>query len=324
MSVAHNLGRALPARTATLSMRDAVRYSLCIRRVEFLPTTMTIILVPALLLAGSGAAFGTATFVAVAVMIRLIIHFGDMVNCLADRDVDAIYKTRLSDAVYGLGLANVRWQIRVTGTAILALAAYLAVTTRHWDILLLIVVELYFARQYSVPPLHLKGAGGWQIPTLFVIIYGLPMLLVARAFPIDLGWPILLVVAGFGVSQVGVIVVNTAEDLPEDEEYGIRTSVLALGLSRAIGVATAMVGVGGVALTVGVLAMGEPSWGLVALVAAYGWALLHVGGTWLAVRGRSVDAALKSLRLRAKLVPVQLAVTGWGTVLAAAFVLANR
>jgi len=324
MSVAHHLGRALPVRSSTLSLRTAVKYSLRIRRIEFFPTTLTIILVPALLLAGSDAVFGTATFIAVAVMTRLIIHFGDMVNCLADRDVDAIYKTRLSDAVYGLGLSNVRWQIRVTGAAVLALAAYLAVATRHWDILPLILVELYFARQYSVAPLHLKGAGAWQIPTLFVIIYGLPMLMVARAFPVDLGWPVLLVIAGFGVSQVGVIVVNRAEDLPEDEEYGIRTSVLALGLSRAIGVATLMVGLGGAALIAGVLAMGEPSWGLVPLVAATAWALWHVGGTWLAVRGRPVDAALKSLRPRAKLVPVQLAVTGWGAVLAAAFVLANR
>ena len=49
----------------------------------------------------------------------LLFAFGDMINCLADRDLDAIYKPHLSQAVYGLGVRFVTFQIVATAAVAL-------------------------------------------------------------------------------------------------------------------------------------------------------------------------------------------------------------
>src|SRR5690606_29627670 len=104
-------------------------------------------------------------------IVQLIINYGDMINCYGDRDQDAVYKHHLSDAVNGLGLRCVRWQITWTALMILAFGSWLSILTSHWDVMILIAIELVWAAQYSVGPLRLKGAGIFQIPTLVMIIF---------------------------------------------------------------------------------------------------------------------------------------------------------
>lgn len=323
MSVVHLTKEALPSPHTTLNWSRRIRYSVRIRRVEYLPVMLAIYLIPSLLSVPSVSTLVSWHFATVLVMALSVMHFIDMTNAYADRDVDAVYKTRLSESVYGLGLRNVRGQIAITGAGVLALATYVAARTGNWDILPLVAFTLYIGAGYSVPPLHLKNSGVWQIPGLAAVLLWLPMLIVVRSVPGELSWVVLAAIVGFGINQVGIVMVNTAEDWPEDEAFGIRTCVRALGLSRAMATATGMIVVGGSTVILSVLALGGPTVGLVPMTAAIGFALVHVAGTWLGVRGKSVEDALKFLRPRAKLVPLQVATTGWGTVFAAAFVLAG-
>ncbi|HEX2133646.1 MAG TPA: UbiA family prenyltransferase [Actinophytocola sp.] len=323
MTVQQLPGHASPPTPADRAPRTRRRvlYSVRIRRVEYLPVMLAIYLIPTLLSVGSAATLATVDFALVIVMALSVMHFIDMTNAYADRDVDAVYKTRLSESVYGLGLRNVRWQIALTGVGVLVLATYHTVRTGHWDLLPLVAFTLYLGAQYSIPPLHLKNSGAWQIPGLAAVLIWLPMLIVVRAVPGELSWPVLAAIVGFGVNQVGIVLVNTAEDWPEDEAFDIRTCVRALGLSRAMATATGMIAVGGSTVCLSVLAIGGPHIGLVPMVAAIGFALVHVTRTWRGVRGKAVEDALAFLRPRAKLVPLLVATTGWGTVLAAASVL---
>jgi alpha-ketoglutarate-dependent taurine dioxygenase/4-hydroxybenzoate polyprenyltransferase len=305
--------------------KDALRDSLRIRRPEFMVAELPILLIPALLLTPSVAQLATGTFAATVALFMLLFHFGDMVNCLADRDLDAVYKTHLSEAVYGLGPAHVRRQIAVTALLALGLAVGLAHVTGRWELLLLVGFGLGLGALYSVQPLRLKGRGPWQVVTLWAVIFVGPMLLVARALSASLPPVLLGLILAYGAMQEGIILVNTAEDLPEDEAAGIRTTAVALGLSGCLALATAMVALGGAATvgTLGWMLLQAGTRGLVALVPlalAWVWVVWEVAATWAHVRRLEPAKAIQALRPRARRMPAWITATAWGALVAAACV----
>ena len=198
--------------------------SLVIRRPEFMVAELPILLVPALLLTSSVRELATPAFAVTSLLFFLLFHFGDMTNCLADRELNAVYKTRLSEAVLGLGVGNVKRQIAATTAGALALAAVLGWLTGRWDVVPLVVVGLLLGGAYSFEPVRLKGRGLLQVLALWAVIFVGPMLLVMRALGAPWSVPILVLAGCYGAMQQGTILVNTAEDLPEDEESGVRTS----------------------------------------------------------------------------------------------------
>ncbi|WP_186319249.1 UbiA family prenyltransferase [Streptomyces sp. SAJ15] len=301
-----------------------MRDSLTIRRPEFMVAAFPIVMIPTLLMAADFGAVVSWRFAGAFVLAYLLFQFGDIINCLADRDLDAKYKVRLSGAVHRLGVSNVRWQMRLTWLAAVVLGTLLAVWTRHWDLIPLVVLELLWAAQYSVRPLHLKARGLWQVPTLCVIIFTLPMLIVTRVYAAAPPWELLTLIAGYSVLQEGVILVNTAEDIPEDAEAGLRTSALTLGPANAVAVGAAMVTIGGVACTLSLLALGDPSWGLLGLGLAAGWVLWELAAIWIAVRGKPLEAAVAALRPPARRMPAWLTAIAWGVLSSAALVLSHR
>ncbi|GKQ38957.1 UbiA family prenyltransferase [Streptomyces sp. A012304] len=310
--------------TAERTWRHVLQDSLTIRRPEFMVAELPIVLIPALLMTNDPSDLLSWRFGVAFVLVYLIFNFGDVINCLADRDLDAIYKTRLSNAVYRLGVDNVRWQLRITCGAAAVLTVVLAAGTRHWDLIPLVAVELLWAAQYSVPPLHFKRRGLWQVLTLSAIIFVLPMAIVARAFPGQPSWELLLLFVAYGAMQEGIILVNTAEDIPEDQEAGLRTSALALGLSRSVAVGVGLVAVGGAVSAACLTAIGDPSWGLAVFVLSLSWVLWEMVSTWRAVRGHPLAAGMAILRPRARRMPLWITATGWGSLLAAGVVLAHR
>src|SRR5215471_15088761 len=89
-------------------------YMLRIRRVEFRIAEIPILAIPLLLLLHDTAPLKTFTFWEGIFVFFLLFAFGDMINCLADRDLDAVYKPHLSEAVYGLGVRFVTFQVLAT------------------------------------------------------------------------------------------------------------------------------------------------------------------------------------------------------------------
>jgi alpha-ketoglutarate-dependent taurine dioxygenase/4-hydroxybenzoate polyprenyltransferase len=306
---------------AERTWRTVLRDSLRIRRPEFMVAEIPILLVPTLL--GTGPAFDAWRFAELAVLFFLLFHFGDMVNCLADRDLDAVYKTRLSEAIYRLGVANVRWQIALTTLGALALGTHLAWVTGRHAILALVVAGLLLGAQYSVGPLRLKGRGVAQVAALWAVIFVGPMALVALALGGTLASGLLGAFACYGVMQQGIIVVNTAEDLPEDIEYGIRTTAVALGLRGALALACAMVGLGGFALIAlfADMAGARAAIAIGPLACAWAWVLWQITAAARSTRARDPIAAL---RPRARLVPLWIATTAWTSLWAAAWIGAAR
>lgn len=303
-----------PGRDWAQPLEDSLR----IRRPEFMVAEVPILLVPALWVTRGGE-LGTWFFAEVALLFFLLFHFGDMVNCLADRDLDAVYKTRLSEAVYGLGVDNVAWQIALTALAAVALSVHVSSVTGRWEAALLTVLGLALGWQYSYGPVRSKSRGLLQVATLWAVIFLGPMLLVTAALAPAMPRELLALAAAYGAMQQGVILANTAEDLPEDAAAGIRTAAVALGLPRCLALAALMVALGGAVVlaivgrelvVVGRVVAGLP------LLAGWAWAMTSLLGAWRAVRGRALDEAVKALRPRSRLVPVWIAATAWGTLAA--------
>jgi 4-hydroxybenzoate polyprenyltransferase len=249
-----------------------------------------------------------------------------MINCLADRELDAVYKTRLSEAIHGLGVRNVTWQIALTVAGALGIGAHLAWTTGHVAIFLLVVAGLLLGAQYSIGPLRLKGRGVWQVACLWAVIFFGPMSLVATTVDGSGGplpWPLLALFACYGAMQQGIILVNTAEDLPEDTEYAIHTTAVALGLRGCLALANAMVGLGGIAVMIlaGWLALRNGR-NVIATIAplgvAWAWVTWDIAAVARMARGRGAAEAIALLRPRAKRVPIWITATAWTTLWAAA------
>jgi 1,4-dihydroxy-2-naphthoate octaprenyltransferase len=62
------------------------------------------------------------------------------------------------------------------------------------------------------------------------------------------GLAVCAVCLAYGLMQTGVVLVNTAEDFPEDRQMGVRTVIVALGLRRGIGLGLGLAVVGMAAL----------------------------------------------------------------------------
>src|SRR5215831_13722449 len=117
-------------------------YMLRIRRVEFRVAEIPIVLIPILLLIRDTAVLKTFYFWEGIFVFFLLFAFGDMINCLADRDLDAVYKPHLSEAVYGLGVPLVTFQVVASAVVALALTAHLAWQLNRWLLVPLVAVGL--------------------------------------------------------------------------------------------------------------------------------------------------------------------------------------
>ena len=232
----------LLARPAHGGLRRFLKNSKILRRPEFLPAEIPIFLIPILLSAEDGRFLKKPELYVGLAGIYLLFNFGDMVNTYADRGVDAVYKSHLSNAIFELGDQGVRWQMRASVAGTVAISLWLTRHTGRWQFVPLTVIGWALGFQYSWQPLHLKSRGVWQLAAQWAVIFFGPMAytgsLVTR-FPRP---AVLTLAAAYGLLQVGVLMLNNAEDYTEDRAAGLRTAIVALGLHRGMRVAQALTG----------------------------------------------------------------------------------
>lgn len=298
--------------------RDDVRDSVRIRRPEFMVAEIPIFFVAALVSGLTGSTLASFRFAELFALFFLLFHFGDMANCLADRDLDAIYKTRLAEAVRGLGVRRVTTQIVMTAALAIALAVDLTLATGRPLILGLVLLGLFLGHQYSFGPLRFKTRGVLQILALVLLIFVGPMWLVAEV--LGAGHTNLDLFFAYGAMQQGTILINTAEDMPEDREAGIHTSAIQLGMRSTLLAALVLVVVGGAAVG---LRLGMPlhaAGRLVALlpfVVGWGWVAGDIAACFRALRGADEATSLAHVRKAARRMPIWITVTAWGALVAA-------
>lgn len=312
-----------PERRWWWALRDSWR----LRRPEFMRAEIPIWLIPAALSASSPSALWSATFLEGSAVFWLLFQTGDLVNCLLDRDVDLHRKTHLSEAVKALGTTNVKAQIGVSAVLAAALGLHLALTLARPWMAVAAVLGVLLGASYTAPPLRLKSRGLVQLAAYVILLFVGPMVMIAGLFVPFPSATLLVASLAYGVMQTGVLLVNTAEDLDEDEREGIRTAAVALQaagtmrLSRAMSVAGA-VGYGlVVAWTIG------PGWHLVALAPMCAMAIYNE--RWLASLGAATREAgevrgREAIRKQGKYVPRHIEAGAWAALVAALPALVGR
>jgi len=293
-------------------------YMLRIRRVEFRIAEIPIIAIPLFLLLRDTGPLKSFYLWEGVFIFFLLFAFGDMINCLADRDLDAVYKPHLSEAVYGLGVRFVTFQIVATALFALALSVHLSWVLNRWILAALVSIGLLLGAAYSVKPVQLKGRGLAQLVCLWLIIFVGPMLFMAYLVNADLSLTVLVFAAAYGALQMGIILVNTAEDYPEDLEAGITTSVVALGLRRGIELAFWLAGVGAVAVLITLVVMlsegGVSLFRLAVLLpplAACFYVLLSIARLRGSIKDKNLPDSIQTVKRTAKAVPLWVTVVAW-------------
>jgi len=308
-------------------MWQKIIWSLRIRRVEYRIAELPIFLIPMFLLIPNLNVLQSLIFWESLVIFLLLFAIGDLVNCLADRDLDAVYKPHLTEAVLGLGVRNVWIQSGISALAALALALHLAWTLQRWLFVPMVLVGLMLAYAYSMPPYRLKGRGFWQLLFYWVGLFAAPMCLSAYTFAANFDWSIIGVAIAFGMMQTGVILINTAEDFPEDKAMNVKTIIVALGLVPGIQLSGWLTTLGGLLLGALLLqAMIEEGWrawawlGMIPFVIALSFAIGEIFRLYATIRGKLEAEAMVAVRHRAKLVPLWITSLALTTLWAAIIV----
>lgn len=302
-------------------------YMFRIRRVEFRIAEIPILFIPLLLLIRDASPLKTFALWEGVFIFFLLFAFGDMINCLADRDLDAVYKPHLSEAVYGLGVRFVTFQVVATAVVALILSVHLAWVLNRWLLVALVAVGLTLGAAYSVKPLQLKGRGLLQLICLWLIIFVGPMLFMGMLVSARPSLIVLIFAAAYGTLQMGVILINTAEDYPEDLEARITTTIVALGLHRGITLAfwLTVTGALGLLATLGAIFwQREAGWlwmtALLPVVAACIYVMSDIWKMKRAITSSNLADSIRTVKRGAKKVPVWITIIAW-SVLGAAYAL---
>ena len=235
-----------PVRPWWAPIRDSWR----IRRPEYMRAEIPILGIPALLSASSISELWRLPAIEGTALFFLLFQLGDLVNCLLDREVDLHRKTHLAEAVTALGSTNVRIQIAISAALAMVLGLHLALTLDRLWLVGAAVIGVVLAASYTAPPLRLKSRGLWQLVAYVGLLFLGPMAIIAGIFAPLPSVPLLLVALTFGLQQTGILLINSAEDLDEDEREGIRTAAVTLGAAGTVRAALGLVVSGGLGLAV--------------------------------------------------------------------------
>ena len=190
----------------------------------------------------------------------------------------------------------------------------------RWWLLVLVIIGLLLGAAYSVKPVQLKGRGLAQLACLWLIIFIGPMAFIAALLNVVPTLAVIVFAAAYGTLQMGVILVNTAEDYPEDLAAGICTTIVALGLQRGIALAAwlALLGSLGVLASLFWLAHGPLLVWLALLLTAAACVYATVSIRRLARRiaGNDLELSIQTVKQAAKKVPLWITAVAWSTLLA--------
>lgn len=300
------------------TLMDKLIAHLRIRRPEFLVAEIPILLMPLLLMAGSPSILKEPVIWEGLLALYLLFNIGDMVNCLADRDLDAVYKPWLSRAVYAIGIPSLIRHLMFWSGVGLLICVHVAWQLDRWTLVPLWLLGLGLAAQYSLPPWRMKSAGYWHFAGWWGILFGGPMLFCTLLVAPVPRWEAGLFALSFGMLQSAILLVNSAEDYPEDLETGMRTVIVTMGLEPGMVWASRLV-IGMGLLHLGLLlwlSQGHSPWLHLLTVAGTGFWLWVCHQLWT-LKGKvraEPDRALEHIRQSAKLVPLYMAVIAIGNL----------
>ncbi len=167
-----------------------------------------------------------------AVLFYSVVTFACNINCYYDVEVDSLRKVKLARSVEHLGKKLVVLMGFEVITAIIVISllfirGYLIVGS-------LGILGLVLAYVYSAPPIRVKSGGVLSpVPVIFGV-YIIPPIAGYLVVDSELSVLFLLFVTGYALLNLGINLVNVAEDHTVDRDTGIRTVSHTLGLKRTV------------------------------------------------------------------------------------------
>ncbi|MFP3871539.1 MAG: UbiA family prenyltransferase [Candidatus Aenigmatarchaeota archaeon] len=180
--------------------------------------------------------FGTLFF--------LTVTFACNINCYHDRDVDALKKKHLARSIDTLGTSTVKNLMILESLVVFALILYFLLKG-HFTVALLSSIGWAFGYLYSAPPIRLKNKGLLGPIPVNLGVYVLPILAGHLLIDLDISATFLLFIVGYVLLNLGINLVNVAEDYEVDRRSKITTAAHKLGLKRTIGAASSTSSIGG-------------------------------------------------------------------------------
>ncbi|MFT3713984.1 MAG: TauD/TfdA family dioxygenase [Archangium sp.] len=283
-----------------------------VRRPEFFRAELPILLIPALLSAPSVSDLWSWRFLEGALLFFLLFNVGDMINCWFDRDVDLHRKTHLAEAIARVGRNGLLAQIIISALFAAGLGVHLALTLNRSWLAPAGVLGAILGAGYTAPPLRLKSRGVLQLAAYVGLLFIGPMVMISGLFVDQPSLELILASTAFGVMQTGVLLVNTAEDLDEDEREGIRTVAVVFQALGTIKLARLLVLVGAVSFA---MLLGSPL--ALPLLALAAWNL-----RWLSVLAKKMEpldetGRRAAIRDQGKHVPTRIEAGAWLALFAA-------
>ena len=210
---------------------------LLISRVEFMVMGIPVIALSALLAASRPSDLmgdGTVRLGLLTAVWYLAYWISSQMNCLADYELDKIYKSRLPRSIDILKGPTTIWSMITLETVVAStIVAYLAVFESRVGLVMLWVVGLFLIAAYSLEPLRFKRRGFLNLVTLSLILYFLPALYIYYAMAPHMKILPLLALLAFSTQMIGLLLVNQIEDYHEDKKMNVLTSSVRWGLKKA-------------------------------------------------------------------------------------------
>ncbi len=245
----------------------------------------------------------------------IIVTFSCNINCYYDMDVDRLYKKELYFATKRLGkrlkyvmLAEVALGIAVSG-ALMFRGKWLAGS--------LGLLGLFLAYAYSSPPIRVKSRGALSPVPVMVGVYILPIIAGYSVLSMSFTPLFWLFLAGYFFLNLGINLVNAAEDIDVDSKMDIETLAVKLGAEKTLKIAAVSQALGLIAPVSMFLYFHDTC---IVVVAFFLLALLKAFQAFHEILGISrSDDPLKAAKEGGKRVPVWFVSTRYPLLLMALF-----
>jgi len=181
----------------------------------------------------------------------LSITFACNINCYYDREVDALKKKRLARSVNELGISRVRGLMILESVIVFGLIFYFFFEG-YLIVALLASLGWIFGYIYSAPPIRLKSRGLLGPIPVNLGVYVLPIFAGHLVMDPSISRRFLIFTAGYVLLNLGINLVNVAEDYEVDKRKKIFTAAHKLGIKKTVGTASMTTSLGG-AIVLGTL-----------------------------------------------------------------------
>ena len=179
-----------------------------------------------------------------AILFLSTITFACNINCYFDRDVDILKKKNLARSVDILGVSNII-NIMIFETIVISILIGYFFFQGYPIVALLASIGWFFGFAYSADPIRLKGRGLLGPIPVNLGVYVLPILAGHLVMDKDLSPGFLLFVTGYLLLNLGINLVNVAEDYYVDKKSDITTIAHKLGIGKTLQTASLTSWVGG-------------------------------------------------------------------------------